>query len=154
MQQAAQASPDTPTDPSAAVRVLIVDDEQAVTAVLTTMLKRRGLVPESVPSAADARSRASTQRYDVALVDVGLRDADGIELADELESAHGLAGRVILMTGGLAPRLERVALKPFDYTALLRLIGEVAATGRAQGAAAPRAAGAAGSAEAESGAAA
>lgn len=120
----------TPTD-SRAVRVLIVDDETAVTAILTTMLTRRGFVVASAPTAEQGRTRAREGEYDVALVDVGLRDGCGLALADELEAEYGLAGRVILMTGGLAPREARCALKPFNYPALLQLINEVAAQGEA-----------------------
>lgn len=120
----------TPTD-TEAVRVLIVDDETAVAAILTTMLTRRGIVVVSAPTAEEGRTRARSETYDVALVDIGLRDGCGLALADELEAEYGLAGRVILMTGGLAPREERCALKPFNYPALLQLIKELAAQGAA-----------------------
>lgn len=106
-------------------QVLVVDDDASVAAVLAGLLKLRGYAVAKAGTAQEARQQASTGRYDVALVDVGLADCCGMALAEELEGEHGLRDRVILMTGGHAPRAYRCVLKPFDYKQLLSLIGEV-----------------------------
>lgn len=99
-------------------RILVVDDDASICRVLVELLRTRGYAVECVNSAREARERGAESRYDAALVDVGLADGCGGELARELERGS-LRERVILMTGGNAPDFPRVLYKPFRYAVLL-----------------------------------
>ena len=79
-----------------ALSVLLVDDEPSSLALAARVL--RGLGAEVVATASDARGAieaADEMRPDAALVDVGLPDRDGIDLAYEL-AARPWRPRVVL----------------------------------------------------------
>jgi DNA-binding NarL/FixJ family response regulator len=78
--------------------VLLVDDEPSSLALATRVLKSIGA--EVVATAADATAAieaANRTRPDAALVDVGLPDRDGIDLAYDL-AALPWRPRVVLMS--------------------------------------------------------
>jgi CheY-like chemotaxis protein len=68
-----------------AVSVLVVDDDRAFLSLATRLLEAIGV--EAVATAEDAAAAiaaANAERPQAALVDVGLADRDGIDLAYEL----------------------------------------------------------------------
>jgi FixJ family two-component response regulator len=63
------------------VRVLLVDDDDAVRAALTRLLRRRGATVEEFSSGFRALARLSETTFDVAILDLSMPDIDGEELA-------------------------------------------------------------------------
>lgn len=63
------------------VRVLLVDDDDAVRAALTRVLRRGGAQVEEFSSGFRALARLSEMTYDVAILDLSMPDIDGEELA-------------------------------------------------------------------------
>ena len=100
------------------MRVLIVDDDAGVRALLERLLAEAGLEIATAAGVAEARQLAPAWRPDVLLA-----DGSGIDLAVELLAAQpGL--RVVLMTGsdetGEVP--WPVLTKPFDLALAVRLV--------------------------------
>jgi DNA-binding response OmpR family regulator len=76
-------------------RVLIVEDEAGVRDALERGLARNGFVTTAVASAADA---LGCDDHDIALIDLGLPDRDGVELCRELRDRHP-ERPIIVVTG-------------------------------------------------------
>jgi DNA-binding response OmpR family regulator len=110
-------------------KVLVVEDDDAVRALLGDLLTHQGYDFTLASSAEEMRAALDGEEYDVAIIDISLRGAeDGFALA-ELASEKGCG--IILTTGDPAqrPRLEasgrRHILKPFrmlDLTELIELV--------------------------------
>ena len=81
-------------------RVLIVDDDADSADLLVQLLEMRGHHVLSVNSASQAVAAAATFRPEVAILDVGLPDLSGYELAQLLRKCEGLANcKLIAVTG-------------------------------------------------------
>jgi DNA-binding response OmpR family regulator len=76
-------------------RVLIVEDEAGVRDALERGLVRNGFEPTAVAAAADA---LRSEEHDIALIDLGLPDRDGVELCRELRGRHP-ERPIIVVTG-------------------------------------------------------
>jgi DNA-binding NarL/FixJ family response regulator len=88
--------------------VLLVDDDPAFRSLATRMLKEIGVeVVGTAEDAAAAIAAANALRPDAVLVDVGLPDRDGVELAHEL-AALPWRPRVVLTStdSGVAGVIE------------------------------------------------
>jgi CheY-like chemotaxis protein len=117
-------------------RVLVVEDNNDVRAMLEAVLATEG---HEVGSAADGRAAldaAARLRPDVAIIDIGLPGADGYQVARSLRVQHGPALRLIALTGyGLAEDRRRSSesgfeahlVKPVDPVRLAALVGGPAA---------------------------
>jgi len=81
-------------------RVLIVDDDADSAELLVQLLEIRGHQARAAHCAADALSEAAEFLPHVAVLDVGLPDMSGYELAQLLRKCEGLAEcRLIAVTG-------------------------------------------------------
>jgi DNA-binding response OmpR family regulator len=81
-----------------AISVLVIDDDQTSLSLATRVLEEMGIeVVTTAPDAGSAIAAANETKPDAALVDVGLPDRDGIDLAYEL-SALPWRPRVVLMS--------------------------------------------------------
>lgn len=81
-------------------RVLIVDDDADSADLLVQLLAMRGHETRSVNSASQAVTEAAEFQPDVAILDVGLPDMSGYELAQLLRKCEGLADcKLIAVTG-------------------------------------------------------
>jgi DNA-binding response OmpR family regulator len=76
-------------------RVLIVEDEAGVRDALARGLARHGFDTTAVEAASDA---LRSDDHDIALIDLGLPDRDGVELCRELRSRHP-ERPIIVVTG-------------------------------------------------------
>ena len=109
-----------------AVPVLVVDDDAYVLRMLEQVLPRRRLRLLGAAGAVAALAVAARERPAVAIVDVGLPDLDGYELAIQLrERLAPQPLRILLLTDQLpdrarleAARPDRVIAKPFRLAAL------------------------------------
>jgi CheY-like chemotaxis protein len=70
----------------AAVRILVVDDNALVRALLTTLLESYGATVTSVGSAAEALRVLPLERPDVLLTDLSMPEADGFSLIRQVRA--------------------------------------------------------------------
>jgi signal transduction histidine kinase/CheY-like chemotaxis protein len=107
--------------------VLVVDDDRALAENIAEIIEALNVDVDVAGDATTAFARLKTRRYDLALVDVRLPDADGTSLVERIraDSPHT---EVVLITGDAtvdsavtAVRLGAFAyvLKPFSPTELL-----------------------------------
>jgi len=85
--------------------VLIVDDNETSRQVLSTQLKRWGMLPVAValPSEALACIRRGNP-FDVALLDMRMPEMDGLALADEIRRVPGARGLPLVTLASVATR--------------------------------------------------
>src|SRR6266511_4095777 len=121
----------------AGLRVLIVDDEEAIRRPMARFLARRGARVEEAGDGEEALARLAGQPADVILADLRMPRMGGIELYGRLEDQHpALAARVMFLSGDVSqlaepgntpvPR-ERVLVKPVELAELERRIVEFVA---------------------------
>lgn len=67
-------------------RLLVVDDDPLVLAMLARQLKRHGYEVEDVASAEDAYVRCEQSRFDLALIDIRMPGVSGLEIARTLRA--------------------------------------------------------------------
>jgi len=67
------------------MRILIVDDEPAIISSLVPALEAQGHETIAAANAAGALAAAEASEFDVVLLDLGLPDADGIEIIGKLK---------------------------------------------------------------------
>jgi len=113
-------------------RILIVDDDENIRKVLTTILEDEGYIVESVGTAKKAIAKTGKKFYNLALIDVRLPDMEGIELLTRIKDTTPKM-RKIIITG--YPTLQNAVeavnrgadayiIKPFDMEKTLRTIRE------------------------------
>jgi CheY-like chemotaxis protein len=117
-------SPDTKADcPSAergsgdALRVLIIEDNVDAARLLAILLRTRGYSVNVAHDGASALAEAARERPDVMLVDLGLPDMSGYELARQVRADPSLASvHLIALTGyGGARARAHTAACGFDH---------------------------------------
>src|SRR3954470_21952342 len=79
-------------------KVLIADDEQAITAGLSAILSDEGYTVEIAPDGQKALERLSEDRYGVVLADLKMPKLDGLALLRELQSRQ-IPTECIIITG-------------------------------------------------------
>jgi DNA-binding response OmpR family regulator len=122
--------------------ILVVEDHRVTRTFLADNLSADGFEPLEAESAGEARRLLAGGSIDLAIIDLGLPDRDGLELLREVRNADRLTGRLdpelpLLVVSGRAAELDRLrgfergcddyVIKPFSYaelrariTALLR----------------------------------
>lgn len=83
---------------SRSLRVLIVDDNEAAANGLATLLKHVGNEVETAYLGADVAEKVRAFNPGVVVLDIGLPDMTGYEVAEQLRT-HGFRGRIIALTG-------------------------------------------------------
>ncbi|MGH9677667.1 MAG: response regulator, partial [Candidatus Acidiferrum sp.] len=69
-----------------AATILVVDDDEVLSRVLTRVLSREGYTVVQATTVAEARIKAGEAKPSLALLDLCLPDGDGLELARDLLS--------------------------------------------------------------------
>ncbi len=97
-------------------RVLLVDDEPDLLALMELTLVKMGLDTERAASVAEARQRLATRRYDLCLTDMRLADGEGLEVV-ALANAQKTPVPVAVITAFGSADNAVAALKAgaFDY---------------------------------------
>jgi two-component system OmpR family response regulator len=109
------------------MRVLIVEDEPKLAALLRRGLSREGMAADSVVTGEDALVRAQATEYDAIIVDVMLPGIDGFDVCRQLREA-GVQSAVLILTArdairdrvrGLDSGADDYLTKPFSFAELL-----------------------------------
>jgi two-component system, OmpR family, response regulator RegX3 len=115
------------------MRVLIVEDDDAIATPLAKGLVREGLEVERVETGDGAVERAAGTSFDVVLLDLGLPDRDGFDVCRELRSRSDVP--IIVVTArseevdrvvGLELGADDYIVKPFGFRELVARIRAVA----------------------------
>jgi len=106
---------DLPTRQKGA-RLIVADDEESMRFFLQRSLRRHGHDVEAVASGDQAIELYESQPFDVAIVDLKMPGADGIEVLKRIRTANP-EGLVIIMTayGTIRSAVEAMWLGAFDY---------------------------------------
>jgi PAS domain S-box-containing protein len=117
--------------------VLLVDDNEDATELLGSCLASMGITVHAAHDAAEALRIATRVVPDLAILDIGLPDVDGHELAVRLRDIPGWTGvRLVALTGyagaqdrarSAAAGFERHLVKPIDLARLVETIAAPAA---------------------------
>lgn len=113
-------------------RILLVEDDDDIRALVIRVLSGAGFAVEEAPSGARAMEAAADTRPDLAIVDLGLPDMDGLAVVRELRQ-HLRCG-VIILSGRSDPMERIIGLevgaddyvpKPFEPRELLARVKSV-----------------------------
>ena len=103
-------------------KLLVVDDEPVVRALITASLDGAGWEIDAVADGAAALAAATQRRPDLILLDVGLPGMNGRDVLQQLRAATPTASIPILYMTGLepldGPRADGVVAKPFTPATL------------------------------------
>jgi len=119
-------------------RVLVVDDNRDAATSLAEFLRLDGHESLAVYGGKEALAAVTSFKPDVVLLDIGLPELDGYEVAQRLR-ASGSTVRLIALTGyGQAEDVQRTRaagfdahlVKPVDFAALERAVADTAAANR------------------------
>jgi PAS domain S-box-containing protein len=121
----------------APLKILVVDDNADAAAVLSMLLEVAGHHVLVEDGASQAMERARLESPDVCLLDIGLPDMDGNELAKRLRAQPGTARSVLIAVTGYGQEEDRKAtlaagfdhhlVKPVDVKKLASILSDVAA---------------------------
>lgn len=125
--------------------VLLVEDDRPTRIFLADNFSADGYEVLEAECAAEAERMMASELPDVAILDLGLPDRDGLELLREVRSADRIAGRFdpelpIVVLTGRAAELDRLrgfdrgaddyVVKPFSYSELLARVVALLRRGR------------------------
>jgi DNA-binding response OmpR family regulator len=98
------------------MRLLLVEDNERFAALLKRGLSAAGFVVDVLSTAGDAAAVLRTSRFEIVVLDLGLPDADGIEVLTEMRR-RGDATPVLILTarGGLKDRVTGLQSGADDY---------------------------------------
>ncbi|HWX97905.1 MAG TPA: response regulator transcription factor [Solirubrobacteraceae bacterium] len=116
----------------AAARILLVEDDQELRALLRRGLEEEGFAVSGVRTGAEAMERISAEPPDALIIDVGLPDADGRDLCQALR-ARGIQSPVLFLTArdAVSDRLAGFGAGGDDYLTKPFSLAELAARLRA-----------------------
>jgi two-component system response regulator ResD len=107
-------------------RVLVVDDDDAIRALLFTVLRRRGFALDTARNGEEAMQRCARCHYAVLLLDLMMPKMSGYEVLEALEQESAdTRPLVVVLTAGNEPRnlnpeiVAGTVRKPFDIEMLV-----------------------------------
>lgn len=114
------------------MRVLVVEDEEAIASAVARGLAKFGHEVETAADGAEALALAGAREYDVVCLDLNLPRIDGIEVCRRLRAAR-FPGRIIMLTArsGIRERVEGLDEGADDYLVKPFALSELAARIRA-----------------------
>jgi DNA-binding NtrC family response regulator len=100
----------------AAHRIVVIDDERIIQATLTSVLQRNGFVVECAPNAAQGERKIAESLPHLVLLDLGLPDADGLEVLQRIKAAHpALPVMILTAHDSLANAIEAIKLGAYHF---------------------------------------
>jgi DNA-binding response OmpR family regulator len=112
-------------------RILLVEDEAAITEPLSEALQREGFDLTVAPTAREALERARSGSPDLVLLDLGLPDGSGLDVCRELRDDSRVPIIMLTARGSEADRVAGLELGADDYVVKPFSAREVAARVRA-----------------------
>ncbi len=109
------------------MRILIVEDETAISEPLKKALERRKFVVDTAEDGKSGYEKASINNYDSIILDLNLPEMGGIEVAKKLR-AEGKSTPILMLTArsmqnnkyeGFEAGTDDYLTKPFDFQELL-----------------------------------
>jgi PAS domain S-box-containing protein len=119
---------------SASPRVLLVEDHPDTARTLSRLLQTHGYDVRTASSVASALQLAAAEPFDVVVSDIGLPDATGYELMEQIKARHGISG-IALSGYGMEDDMKRSrdagfvdhVVKPVNVQQLETVIGRLLA---------------------------
>lgn len=109
------------------MKILVVEDHHELRELLVSHLQQAGFAVDAVATGGQALTAVRLHRYDVALLDLGLPDIDGMQVLREIAARPGPRLPCIALTArdalesrvaGLNAGADDYVLKPFDMSEL------------------------------------
>jgi DNA-binding response OmpR family regulator len=109
------------------MHILVIEDDQALAAGLSTALRRKSYAVNVVSRGKDALHVIRTETPDIAILDLGLPDMDGIDVLKQARREHP-ALQILVLTArshidekiiGLDSGADDYLAKPFEMSELL-----------------------------------
>jgi DNA-binding response OmpR family regulator len=123
----------TPIEPGAAHRVLLVDDDGAVRAMMNEGLRRKGFEVATAASVTEALRRITTESFDVLITDLHMPDpGDGFTVVSAMRHSQPTA-LTMLVSGypdvqsamaAILLEADEIIVKPFEIGRLTELVQE------------------------------
>ena len=118
-------------------RVLVVDDEPAIRALVAKIVERAGLTVDTAHDGAAAIAQLEAADYTVVVLDLMMPNVDGFALIDYLKSRTGPKPAIIVISAGEPGALRQldgsvvhsIVRKPFDIDVLGDLVTAAARAG-------------------------
>lgn len=115
-------------------RVLVVDDEDAIRALVSRVLVRAGFDAEQAGDGAEAIERLDTAKYDAVVLDLMMPRVDGFGVVEHLiETQPRMVEKTVVLTAfpktAVRERLHHlcgVLSKPFELNDLVAMVEECA----------------------------
>jgi DNA-binding NtrC family response regulator len=113
-------------------RILVVDDDERITATLQAILENEGYAVDVAATGTEAIRKSKNAVYNVALIDIKLPDMEGTDLLTLMRDSIPKV-RKIIITGypSMQNAIEAVnkeadayLMKPVDVDNLIRIVGE------------------------------
>jgi len=123
----------TPTEPRAAHRVLLVDDDAAVRSMMTQALERKGFEVVGADSVTGALRRIATESFDVLISDLHMPDpGDGFTVVSAMR--HSQPNALTMLVSGypdvqaamaaILLEADEIVVKPFEIGRFTELVRE------------------------------
>jgi CheY-like chemotaxis protein len=121
---------------SHSARVLVVDDEPAIRALIAKIVERAGFPVDIARDGEEAIQMLGQALYDVLVIDLMMPNIDGYDVVNHLRDRGGPRPAIIVITAGDSSAIRlldgsivhSVVRKPFDIDVLADLIGAAAQT--------------------------
>jgi DNA-binding NtrC family response regulator len=112
--------------------VLIVDDDESILRMFTRILNKNGYITDNAKLAKEATAKMQNNRYDVALIDLRLPDADGTDLLTKIPETDDHVVKIVIsglpateIQGDLEKNgADTYLQKPINPEKLLKVIAE------------------------------
>jgi len=103
-------------DETAGIRMLVVEDDKALSEIVCEELRARGHMAVAAESVADGLEQLKLSEFEVALVDLMLPDGSGIDILKKI-AEDGLATEAIVLTGyaTVDTAIQAMKLGAYDY---------------------------------------
>jgi PAS domain S-box-containing protein len=113
-------------------RILVVDDEEGIRKLVSTILAQNGHIVDATGEAKEALAKLENTHYDAVIMDIRMPGMSGMELYAKIKEKHPeLTGRFLFITGDTSDATTRDFLeqnklpyitKPFDRETLLKKV--------------------------------
>ena len=114
------------------MRILVIEDDQLVGDAVRRALALAGYAADHVSTAESAKAALHAESFDLAIVDIGLPDQDGLSLVRDLRRrGHRLPLLMLTARDGLSERVSALDLGADDYLTKPFQVAELLARCRA-----------------------